>query len=435
MGMAGLAARRAAAEALGRILDHGATVDQTAAEHPAWTGLAPRDRAFARLLLATTLRRLGEIDRILAERLAKGPPPGAARALAALRLGVAQLVYLGTPAHAAVATTVALLEGGPEQGLRGLVNAVLRRLAEHPPRRLDAVEAGRLDTPGWLYRGWVAAYGAETAAAIAAAHLVEAPLDLSVVGDADAWALRLGATLLPTGSLRLAVAGPVAALPGYGEGGWWVQDAAAALPARLLGPVAGLRVIDLCAAPGGKTAQLAAHGARVTAVDRSPARLARVGDNLRRLGLDAELVEADATAWRPAEPADAVLLDAPCTATGTIRRHPDILRRRRPEDTALMAALQDRLLDAAAAMVRPGGLVVYATCSLEPAEGPERVAAALARGLPLARAPLRPEEIPGLPEAATPAGDLRTLPSFWPAEGGMDGFFAARLRRSGQADT
>jgi 16S rRNA (cytosine967-C5)-methyltransferase len=221
----------------------------------------------------------------------------------------------------------------------------------------------------------------------------------------------------------------VTELPGYDEGAWWVQDAAATLPARLLGELSGRHVVDLCAAPGGKTAALAVAGAAVTAVDRAPARMAQLEANLRRLGLEAEAVVADAAVWRPGQPADAVLLDAPCSGTGTLRRHPDIARLKGPGDVASLTVEQDRLLRNAVAICRPGGPIVYAVCSLQPEEGPERIAALLASGAPVEREPLCPEEIDGLAGFVDAAGDLRTLPSHWPDLGGLDGFYACRLRR------
>jgi 16S rRNA (cytosine967-C5)-methyltransferase len=275
----------------------------------------------------------------------------------------------------------------------------------------------------------VAAYGAERAEAIATAHLREPPLDLTVKGDLAIWRDRLGATLLPTGSLRLRAEGRIEDLPGFSDGAWWVQDAAAALPVPLLGEVAGKRVIDLGAAPGGKTAQLAAAGADVVAVDRSEPRLQRLRDNLERLDLGAATVVADGVAWRPDEPADAVLLDAPCSATGTIRRHPDVPWLKQPADIAKLTALQDRLLRAALDMVKLGGTIVYCTCSLQPEEGANRIDALLDAGAPADRVPIDPSVVAGEADVVTGVGDLRTLPCHFAELGGMDGFFAARLRR------
>jgi 16S rRNA (cytosine967-C5)-methyltransferase len=423
--------RAVAHELLQAVLRRRLPLDEQLAGHRGLAGLEPRDRAFVRALLGITLRRLGRIDAVLARCLERPLPARAAGIEDLLRLGLAQLLFLRVPAHAAVDTTVRLAAArGGEAGFKGLVNAVLRRVAREREALLAAT-AEVPNLPGWLIRSWQDAYGATTAAAIAAAVAEEPPLDLSVKGDPAAWAEPLGATLLPTGTLRrpAEAGGAIEALPGFDEGAWWVQDAAAALPVRLLGPVAGRRVADLCAAPGGKTAQLAAAGALVTAVDRSGPRLARVAANLRRLGLSAELVEADAAAWRAAEALDAVLLDAPCSATGTLRRHPDIAWLKRPADIAKLAALQDRLLAAAVADLAPGGMLVFCTCSLQPEEGPQRVAALIAGGAPVVRRPIAPEELAGAAELLTPEGDLRTLPCHWAAEGGLDGFYAARLER------
>ncbi|MCC7274066.1 MAG: MFS transporter [Alphaproteobacteria bacterium] len=425
---AGLPARRAAAAVLVAVLERRRPLDEALAEGGG-EGLEGRDRAFVRLLVATALRRLGEIDAILGECLSEPLEGAHPRARAALRLGVAQLVHLRTPAHAAVSATVETLSGGGTDRLKGLVNAVLRRVARDGRTALAGAAAARRNTPGWLWDSWTRAYGADQAAAIGLAHLAEPPLDLAVKDDPGGWAERLGATPLPTGALRLDQGGVVAALPGYDAGAWWVQDVAAGLPVRLFGDVAGARVLDLCAAPGGKTAQLAAAGAAVTAVELSPRRSAQLEENLRRLGLRAAIVTADALVWRPDAPADSILVDAPCSATGTVRRHPDIPHLRGPADVARLAVLQDRLLDAAVAMARPGGRIVFATCSLQPEEGPERIAALIAHGAPVALEPIGPADVPGCPEAATPDGMLRTLPSFWYDRGGMDGFFAARLRR------
>ena len=401
-------------------------LDSAIAAHDSMRQLEPRDRAFARLLVATALRRLGEIDSRIDRHLHRPLPAKSVLVRHALRLGAVQLVCLGTPPHAAVDRTVGLLRGRLA-GFRGLVNAVLRKLAGEAAG--DGAMPAHINTPDWLWRSWTGSYGEATAAAIAAAHRTEAPLDISVMNDAAGWADRLEAEILPTGTLRRASGGDPAALPGYADGGWWIQDAAAALPARLLGAAAGETVIDLCAAPGGKTAQLAAAGAAVTAVERSAARSVRLQGNLDRLGLDARLVQADAVSWRPDAPADAVLLDAPCSATGTIRRHPDIPWLKQPEDVTRLAALQERLLRAAVDMTRPGGRIVYATCSLQPEEGPERVAALLDGDAPVTPDPVRPDELPGLAQALSADGTVRTLPCHWPEAGGLDGFYIARLRR------
>jgi len=397
-----------------------AVLDRHRPLEEALDGLPPldaRDRAAAHRLAATVLRRLGTLDAVLEPFLAKAPP---APARMALRIGAAGLLFLGTPAHAAVATAVALARSRGLAPFAGLVNAVLRRVAAAGPAALEGLDGPRLDTPAWLWTAW----GAE-ARAIAEAHQIEAPLDLSLRPGAVA---PDGGVPLSTGSWRYPAGTRVTELAGFAEGAFWVQDAAATLPARLLGARPGLRVADLCAAPGGKTAQLAAGGAIVTAVERDPARFARLRDNLGRLRLSVSLVHADATTWRPDEQFDAVLLDAPCSATGTIRRHPDVPYLKRQRDLPGLARQQDALLDAACAMLRPGGRLVYAVCSLQPEEGAARIAAALGR-MPLRPDPVAPEEAPGLAEAITREGFLRVTPAFWPELGGMDGFFVARLTR------
>ena len=427
-------ARAVAAHALGGILRRGRTLDWALTAAPGLDALSPRDVAFARLLLLTTLRRLGQIDAFLAGLMDHPLPARRGPVQDVLRLGIAQLAFLETPAHAAVASTVALAQGPRLAPYRGLVNAVLRR-ASREHGAIASLDAARLNTPDWLWQSWAQAYGDARCRAIAEAHLKEPPLDLSPCADtedrAEALCAALAAERLPGGTLRLRGAGEVTRLAGYEAGEWWVQDAAAALPARLLGPVAGKQVLEIGAAPGGKTAQLAAAGARVTAVDRSAPRLARLRENLARLHLEAEIVEADALDWHPAAQAHLVLLDAPCAATGTIRRHPDILHGRRPADVARLAELQGRLLARAAAMVAPGGLLVYASCSLQPEECERRVDAFLAAAPDFARLPVCPGELAGVGEAITTAGDLRTLPCHWAEDGGMDGFYAARLRHLG----
>ena len=374
-----------------------------------------RDRAAAHRLAATVLRRLGSLDAVIEPFLNRAPPDTVRHIL---RLGAAALLLLGTPAHAAVATAVDLARSRKLAPFAGLVNAVLRRVADRGPAALRDLDAPRLDTPAWLWASW-----GKHARAIAEAHAHEAPLDLTLRPDAPP---PPGVVLLPTGSARLPPGTRVADLPGFSSGAFWVQDAAAALPAKLLAPRPGERVADLCAAPGGKTAQLATQApAQLFAIERDPRRLRRLHDNLARLQLEATVVQADATAWTPPEPLDAVLLDAPCSATGTIRRHPDVAYLKRPGDLAPLTAGQDRLLAAAARMLRPGGRLVYAVCSLQHEEGAARVADLGHLGL--RPDPFGPEELSALPEARTAEGCLRTRPDLWPAQGGMDGFFAARL--------
>jgi len=420
-------ARNVALDLVGAVLRRKRPLDEAIEDNTAMQHLSGRDRAFARLLVATVLRRLGQIDALIADCLSTPLTPRAASVHDILRLGVAQLLFLRTPPHAAVATSVDLADSRGFLSHKGLVNAVLRRLSIEGAARIEDQDAPRLNTPDWLWQSWSRSYGEVTARAIAMSHLKEAPLDLTVRHDVEAWCDKLQGILLPTGTLRRAAGGSLVMLPGYAEGAWWVQDAAAALPARLFGDVCGREVVDLCAAPGGKTAQLATAGARVTAVDRSARRLERLVANLERLAMPIKAVAADALNWRPSRPVDAVLLDAPCSTTGAIRRHPDVPHLKQPDDVARLAVVQENLLRAAVEMLRPGGTLVYCTCSLEPEEGPEPIAALFRAGAPVARQEIDPDEIGVQPEWITAEGDLRTLPCHFGEYDGVDGFFCVRL--------
>jgi 16S rRNA (cytosine967-C5)-methyltransferase len=423
-----VSARRAAAELLVAVLDEGQPLGDALAHTQSFADLSGRDRAFARAMAAAALRRLGGLDAVIAQFLQKPLPETAAHGRAMLRIGAAQLLLMDTPAHAAVGETVEAANSmSKSRGFAKLINAVLRKIAAEGAALLAAQPPGT-DLPAWLFTRWRATYGGETAAAIALALRNEPPLDVSAKADARDWAKALGAQLTATGSLRLREAAPVDTLPGFDEGTWWVQDAAAALPALLLGDVRGKTVLDLCAAPGGKTLQLAAAGATVTAVDRSDERLGRLRENLARTQLTAKVIARDALSLRIKEPFDAVLLDAPCSSTGTLRRHPDVAWLRRPSDIRTLSDLQTQLLDAARNMVRPGGVLVYAVCSLEPEEGPAIAAHALKNGW--TRRPIARGELEGGDEFITADGDLRTLPSQWPEIGGLDGFYAVRLVRA-----
>jgi 16S rRNA (cytosine967-C5)-methyltransferase len=391
-----------------------------------------RDRAFLRALTATTLRRKGELDRVISVFLTKPLPSSAGLAELILLTGATQLLFMETAPHAAIDLAVTIAANDRDaRHFAKVINAVLRKVANEGTAIAAGLDQPRVDTPEWLWRRWQAAYGEEGARGIARAHLEEPPLDFSVKTDAVGWAERLSATILPTGTVRIEhPRGAVNDLPGYTEGAWWVQDAGARLPVLLLGEVAGKRVLDLCAAPGGKTAQLASSGAIVTAVDRSPKRVATLRANLDRLRLEAEIVTADAGALEADRPYDAVLLDAPCSATGTIRRHPDLPYIKDEAQIAKLAAVQARLLDRAAGLVRTGGLLVYCTCSLERGEGEEQIERILERAPGFRRVGVRPEELAGQAQFITEAGDLRTHPGM--AIGGatgLDGFFAARLLR------
>ncbi|WP_240476763.1 RsmB/NOP family class I SAM-dependent RNA methyltransferase [Geminicoccus roseus] len=403
------------------------TMDDALALHRGLPILEPRDRAFSRALVATVLRHKGQIDDALA-RFWRFPPQKL-RALNLLRLGAAQLLFLGTPAHAALSATVQLAYG-PLDRERGMINAILRKLAEESQAILAEQDGGRLNTPEWMWFAWVDAYGEETARAIAQAHMVEPPLDLTARDDAASLAEILGGQGMPGGTIRLTASGPIEKLKGFGEGRFWVQDLAASLPAKLLGDVRGQEVLDMCAAPGGKTSQLAAQHASVTAVEQDPNRAERLRGNLQRLRLEAEIVVSDAALLPEGRTWSHVLLDAPCTATGTIRRHPDVAWHKRAFDVTRTMDLQARLLDGAARATAPGGLLVYAVCSLQPEEGPVQIERFLAGHDGFERVPVTPDELPGLEMCISPDGDLRTLPFHLIDQGGMDGFYAARLRRT-----
>ncbi|MGO9816485.1 MAG: transcription antitermination factor NusB [Acidocella sp.] len=400
--------RDAAFSLLQAVFTKSASLDAALDALPA---IEPRDRAAAHRLTACVLRHAGTLDTVLEPFLRREPPPAVRNIL---RLGAAAFLFLDTPPHAAVGTAVDLARSSKLEPFAGLINAVLRKVVAQGPGVLEELDMPRLDTPAWAWASW-----GKDARAIAEAHAHEAPLNISAMPGFT----PEGGEALPTGSYRFPAGTAVAEVPGFAEGKAWVQDAAATLPAKLLAPKPGERVLDLCAAPGGKTAQLAAMGAQVTAVERDKTRMATLKGNLKRLNLAAETVLADATKWHPAEQFQAILLDAPCSATGTARRHPELLHLRKPRDFAAVTALQDKLLDAAAAMLAPGGRLIYAVCSLQPEEGAARIDAACAR-LGLKRDPLT---LPELPEAVTSQGDVRTHPGMWTERGGMDGFFIARL--------
>jgi 16S rRNA (cytosine967-C5)-methyltransferase len=436
----GLAARRIAADILDGVLHKHRTLDEQlegAGAHPGLKTLADRDRALMRRLVATILRRLGTLGHVLSRLLDRGIPTDAPRAQSALLIGAAQILWMDVPDHAAVDLSVRLVQSDRRAAkYAGLVNAVLRRCAREGQPLIDEVKSQTLDIPPWLLTRWIAHYGEIVARDIADAISHEPSLDITVKSDAAQWATRLHGETLPTGSVRTLLQGSVTMLPGFAEGQWWVQDAAAALPARLFGDITGKTIVDLCAAPGGKTAQLAQAGARVTAVDRSPHRMARLRDNLARLALEAETTVTDATVWQGENSGgfDGILVDAPCTSTGTIRRHPDVAWLRQEADIAALTALQKRLLQKAVTLLRPGGTLVYCTCSLEPEEGEEAISALLAAESAVRRAPIKASEVAGLAGILTADGDLRTLPCHLPHRdprlSGLDGFYAARLVKS-----
>ncbi len=425
-----LAADLAAAVFKGKILDQLLDTGKLADRYQL---LEPRDRALARAIVATTLRRNGQISDAIGRFLERPLPEDLLQLKAIMHVAAAQVLFMGIADHASVAIAVEQVDADRDcRPFKGVANAILRRVAREKDLILADQDAVKLNTPEWLLSRWTETYGEETARAIAAAHMVEPSLDLTVKSDPEGWAARLGGIVLPTGSVRVVVQGAVEKIDGYDEGAWWVQDAAATLPVRLLGDVKDKKVGDLCAAPGGKTALLAHLGAKVTSVDSSGHRLQRLRRNLFRLELPADTVMADATEWMGST-FDMILLDAPCTATGTMRRHPDGAFLKGPESIATLAGLQRRLLDHAIRMLRPGGLLVYSTCSLEPEEGPDQIRRLLLIDAPVERVPVSADEVFGLSELITPDGDVRTLPIHLPNPdprlAGMDGFFAARLRR------
>ncbi len=434
----GLAAREAAARLLAAVVDKKVSLDgltDHANGNPAFLALERRDRELVRAILVTALRFRNTVEALINARLDR-PLPDNARLLShILHVAAAQILFLNIPDHAAVDLAVAHAGSDPRtRRFTGLVNAVLRKISGRKERALPAALAQTNDCPQWFHERLVGAYGAELAAAIVAMHRHEAAIDLTVKTAPDYWADTLGGRVMPNGSVRLGNSSDaIPGLPGFAEGQWWVQDAAAAMPVCLLGEISGKRVADLCAAPGGKTAQIALAGANVTAVDISANRLKKLRDNLTRLNLEAKIVVSAIADFEPEQTFDAVLLDAPCSSTGTIRRHPDIPWVKSARDIDNLAAVQTRLLTRAVSLAAPGGTIVFANCSLDPVEGEQLYEAFLANNPDVEHHPIAPNEIPGAAKMVTTLGTLRTTPADWPADdpkyAGLDGFFAARMRR------
>ena len=409
----GLPARRAALQMLDSVLRRGQTLDSAAQSSK---GLKPADQGLAIAIAGEALRRLPDFDSLI-DGATRNRLPDDSKARMVLRIALAQKVGLGTPDHALVATALPLVDGGPRRLVHGVLGTLLRK-------GVPAMDAPYL--PGQVEARWQQAWGDDAVAAARRSIAKRPPLDLSFASDEAAKAFPGGISLAPR-HVRVSDAGSVSELPGFGEGGWWVQDLAASLPARLI-PAEAVDVLDLCAAPGGKTMQMAAAGHRVTAVDQSESRLKRLRENLDRTGLDAKLVAADAAIWRPGREFDAILLDAPCSATGTFRRHPEVLYRARPAIIASSAELQLQLLNRAAQLLKVGGALVYAVCSLEPQEGENIVGAFLESNEDFRIDTPKPGE---LPDFIPPddRGSLRILPGLLENEGGLDGFFFVRLVR------
>lgn len=416
----GLPARRAALRLLDAVLRRGDPLE--IALHGASQGIVDRaDRALVHAIAAETLRHLPDLDALI-DSATRNRLPDDAKARMVLRIALVQALVLGTPPHAAIATALPLVDGGPRKLVHGVFGTLMRGTATLPalPTLLPEVVAR-----------WAGQWGDDMPEAAAKAFVVRPPVDITLRDSSQTahWAEQLGGESLAPGHVRLPAHDAIPELPGFDDGAWWVQDLAASIPARLLGQGAGRQVLDLCAAPGGKTMQLAAAGWAVTAIDQSAKRLTRLSDNLSRVDLVAQVVTADLREWAPAEPVDAVLLDAPCSATGIYRRHPDVLHRIGPRQIAELAELQTALLARAADWVKPGGTLLYATCSLEQAEGEAQIARFLAKNPAFTNMPPNAGELPqGV--APTEEGWVRTLPSTLADKGGTDGFFIARLVRT-----
>jgi len=426
----GIEARQVAFSLLNSIFIQKRSLDDAlVSDDKSFNKLSSRDRAFVRLLIAVVLKHAREIDNLLRNFLhepLEELKPGSL--INIFRLGIAQFAFLKTAAYAAVNTTVDLAEAEGFSRQKSLVNAIMRRLTREGFPQIDKRDAGKINTPKWLWNEWMKDYGVEIALQIVAANFDTAPLDISVKKDAQEWAKTIKADILPTGSLRKVGAGFIPDIEGFSEGYWWVQNAASALPAKLFGgDIKGKRILDLCAAPGGKTSQLISAGASVVAVDRSAKRLAILEQNMQRLNMNLETIVADGSVWQACELFDAVLLDAPCTATGTIRHQPDILHLKELKDQVKLAELQKRLIENAVKLLKPEGVLIYCTCSIQKAEGEDQYDWAIRDNLPLKPYPIRADEIDGISEMLTPRGEIRALPYHWEEFGGIDGFYIARF--------
>nr|WP_321455314.1 transcription antitermination factor NusB [uncultured Cohaesibacter sp.] len=439
-GKSGMDARAGALRLIHAVLSEKALLDEAYAHELAEGPLRKlngSDRAFAKRIATTVLQHLGEIDMVLSRFMDRGIPKKSGPLRNILRIGTAELLFLKTPPHAVVDCAVSQYRTWRKYaGFKGLTNAVLRRISKEGENELQSIDPAKTTLPGWMYDSLCSAYGQEaTSAMMEQFQKAQIPLDLSLKdpATADEWAERLGAEKMPTGSLRLASHEKVDTLEGFAEGAWWVQDAAATLPVQMLGNVKGQKVLDLCAAPGGKTLQLAALGAEVTALDISAKRLKRIEENLERVALSAKLIKGDLLKTKFDEKWPFILLDAPCSATGTMRRHPELIHQRAPEDIAHFSKLQAKMLDHVASLLAPDGQMVFCTCSLQPEEGPALIADFLMQNPEFGIEPLNPEKTPHLAPFIQPDGSLRTRPDFWPEAGGMDGFFAIKLRNFAKA--
>lgn len=433
----GLKTRIIAADMLEQILQKNHPLDQLLERHAPLYELSSRDRGFVRMMVATTLRRLGQIDNIIYQSLDKPDDLKTPLVLNVLRLGVVQLVFLKTPPHAAVNACVEMAaQKNTLKHYKKLINAVLRRVSREGAMMLGKTTLED-NTPQWLRDVWAADWGSETAYKIMQGNATEAPLDLTIHPQADkspeSYASEMQGRVLPNGSVRLTQGGLVTQMDGFESGQWWVQDMAASIPVTLLGDIRGKKIADICAAPGGKTAQLLTAGADVLAVDRSPQRLKKLSENIDRIkDCQSDAVDvhvADASVWKPAEELDGVLIDAPCSATGTIRRHPDLPHLKKPQDVAKLADLQRRILSNAASMAKKSGIIIFCTCSMQKQEGEDQAKWFLENHPEYILLPVSADELGGCTECVSPEGYFRALPFHMAAMGGIDGFFAARFVR------
>lgn len=427
-----LTARKVSLELLNKVLGQKQALDHALERTEDFRALPIRDRAFCRMLTSTALRRLGQIDDLIQKAEQR---PGDKNIILhnILRLGITQILFMNVPDHAAVDTCVRLADAAEMDKQKGFVNGLLRTITRQGQEWLARQDEARLNTPEWLLKIWIADYDLRPAAEIAKANLAEAPLDITIKNEADRnhWQSTFKATQLGAGTLRCSAGGAVQEREGFEDGMWWIQDASAAIPASLFGDVNGQTVLDLCAAPGGKTMQLAARGAHVIALDRSPQRIKRLEENLKRVRLEdhVEVVISDAAAWTPKEPVKFILVDAPCSATGTIRRNPDVAHLKAPQDLERLVNVQERILDNAFNMLAPGGTLIYCTCSLQKSEGEDQILRFFERHTQAYKSPITAEELNGWDEALTEHGDLRILPYHQAALGGMDGFFISRITK------
>jgi len=429
----GLESRLAALSIIGQVLDKRQALDHVLESDPYFGALDTKDKAFVRMMVSTLLRRLGQVDDLIetAENRGATKTPTLQNIL---RIGVVQIMFMAVADHAAVDTSVRLAEENGHSRQKGFVNGLLRTITRSGPEWLSKQDEVRLNTPEWLLKTWVADYGLGVAAEIAKANLSEAPLDITIKRESDRnhYASLFKASELLTGTLRKTTSGRVQDMDGFEAGDWWVQDASAAIPAQLFGDINGQVVVDLCAAPGGKSMQLASRGADVVALDRSAKRLKRVDENAARLGFEdkVEIHVADAAHWKPPQPLPYILLDAPCSATGTVRRHPDVLHLKREQDIMRLGDTQSRILDNAFDILAVGGILVFCTCSLQKIEGELQIDAFLARTPNAQRVPITADgDLNGYNESLSEQGDLRILPHHQAAIGGMDGFYIARITK------